>query len=143
MRNRSRARELALQILYQIDLRGDEIVEDLDSILASTGKSGRVVEFAREVITGVIARQEEIDARISDAAEHWHLMRMAVVDRNVMRLAVYEMLERDDIPPKVSINEAIELGKKYSTEQSGAFINGILDRIRIGLEAEAAGRQEG
>jgi transcription antitermination factor NusB len=134
MRKRTRARELALQILYQADLRGDEVLDDLSRLLEESGKGEDVREFARELVVGTRGRTEDLDRMISEVAEHWDVRRMATVDRNIIRMAVFEMLERDDIPRKVSINEAIELGKKYSTQQSGAFINGILDRIRRGLE---------
>jgi len=136
MRKRTRARELALQILYQIDLRGEEIRDGLEFVLARADKPPDVQAFARELIEGTDAIRADLDERIAAVAEHWDVRRMAVIDRNILRMAVYEMLERDDIPRKVSINEAIELGKKYSTKQSGAFINGILDRIRKGLDGE-------
>ncbi len=134
MRKRTRARELALQILYQIDVRGDEVLDELDSILAASGKSPDVTDFCRELVRGTMEHREEADRRITEVAEHWDIGRMAILDRNILRMAVYELTERPDIPPKVSINEAIELGKKFSTEHSGAFVNGILDRIRRSLE---------
>jgi transcription antitermination factor NusB len=130
MRNRTRARETALQILYQVDLRGDALLDELDELLLSDEGTEESTEFARGLVTGAIEARERSDRLITEAAEHWDISRMAVVDRNILRLAVYEIICRQDIPPKVSINEAIELGKKYSTEQSGSFINGILDRIR-------------
>ena len=136
MRKRSRARELALQILFQYDLRGDEILEDLDGILVRSGKAPDVTGFARDLVTGTAKIGEDIDKEIASVAEHWDVRRMATIDRNIIRMAVFEMRERSDIPSKVSINEAIELGKKYSTAQSGAFINGILDRIRRVLDSE-------
>lgn len=136
MRKRTRGRELALQILYQYDLRGEEVLEDLDGMLAESGKSEATREFARQIVLGTVSMWEEAGRWISDAASHWDISRMAVIDRNILRLSVFEMSRRPDIPQKVSINEAIELGKKYSTGQSGAFINGILDRIRRGLETE-------
>jgi transcription antitermination factor NusB len=140
MRKRTRARELALQVLFQIDLRGDEIVEDIDEVLLASEKPEDVRLFARELVLGTATGRSDYDRRISEVAEHWDISRMAVIDRNIMRLAVHEMIERDDIPPKVTINEAIELAKKYSTENSGAFVNGILDRIRRSL---ADGDEEG
>lgn len=146
MRRRSRAREIALQVLYQLDLRGPEVLDEIDGILGESGEPPDVAAFARDLVTGTADRREETDRRISAVAEHWDIDRMAVVDRNVLRMAVFEMLAREDIPPKVTINEAIELGKKYSTEQSGAFINGILDRIRRILAEErraAAGPGQG
>ncbi|MCU0727794.1 MAG: transcription antitermination factor NusB [Planctomycetes bacterium] len=130
MRRRTRARELALQILYQVDVRGPEILEDLDSLLAAVEAPDEVRQFARDLVTGTCGSREEADRLISEVAEHWDIGRMAIVDRNVLRLAVHEMLHCRDVPVKVAINEAIELGKRYSTGNSGAFINGILDRIR-------------
>ena len=86
------------------------------------------------LVTGVLDTRPEIDAIIQRYATNWRLSRMSGVDRNVMRIAVYEMLNCSDIPPKVSINEAIDVGKKFGTDESGAFINGIMDRIRLALE---------
>lgn len=130
MRKRTRARELALQLLYQIDVRGEDLLDDLDDLLLDTGKEEEVRAFAKELVLGTVEHREECDRHIKDVAEHWDIRRMATVDRNILRLAVFEMTSRDDIPEKVSINEAIELGKKYSTGNSGAFVNGILDKIR-------------
>jgi len=136
MRKRTRARELALQILYQIDLRGNEVRDDLERILIRSGKARDVTEFARDLVVGTADMSEEADRLIASVAEHWDVRRMAAIDRNILRMAVFEMSRRPDIPAKVSINEAIELGKKYSTAQSGAFINGILDRIRRQLDRD-------
>ena len=134
MRNRTRARELALQILYQVDVRKDELRDDIDALFLDTEEPEDVVQFARLLVDGTLASREEADALITEVAEHWDIRRMAAVDRNILRLAIHEMTSRPDIPEKVSINEAIELGKKFSTEQSGSFINGILDRIRRQIE---------
>ena len=87
-------------------------------------------------MAGVAAHQEELDALIARYSEHWRLERMALVDRNLLRLATFELLYRDDIPAKVVINEAVELAKRYGTEESGAFVNGLLDRIRLALGRE-------
>lgn len=131
MRKRTRAREIALQLLYQVDARGPEGLEEMEDYLArETGSAEDVRTFARRLVEGTIAAQERIDAILSKAAQNWKLNRMALVDRNILRMAVFEMLELDEVPPKVAINEAIELGKRYSTQQSGSFINGVLDRIR-------------
>ena len=136
MRKRTRARELALQILYQIDLRGLELVEELDDLLLRSDEADDVRDFARVLVLGTVGALADSDERIAAVAEHWDIGRMATIDRNILRMAVFEMLSRPDIPSKVSINEAIDLGKKYSTENSGSFINGILDRIRSRIEAE-------
>lgn len=148
MRRRTRAREAAVQFLYQIDLREGETAgglaavdpgtwkADLDTFLSDALRDGLLPDedskdFARRLVEGTSSRCEEIDTLLRSVARNWDLRRMAVVDRNVLRMAVYELLHCTDIPPKVTINEAIEIGKKFSTANSGAFINGILDRIRL------------
>lgn len=131
MRKRTRARELCLQLLYQVDLRGDEAIEDAADFLATEAPDEPEIHaFARQLLDGTLEMKSEIDAIIGAAAQNWNMRRMAVVDRNILRMAVYEMVYAKDIPAKVSINEAIELGKRFSTQQSGSFINGILDCIR-------------
>jgi transcription antitermination factor NusB len=131
VRKRTRARELALQLLYQVDARGDEVLEQAGEFLDVQSEGDEeVCRFARELLDGTLEQRGAIDEIISGAAQNWHLTRMAIIDRNILRMAVFEMLHVPDIPAKVSINEAIELGKRYSTQQSGSFINGILDRIR-------------
>lgn len=130
MRKRTRARELALQALYLLDLRGAEVLGDVDALLDDGTSEPDVRRFARELVDGCWARRDELDETIAKVAENWDIHRMAVVDRNVLRLATYELLFLDDVPPKVSINEAIDLAKRYSTTDSGGFVNGILDRIR-------------
>ncbi len=143
MRKRTRAREVALQLLTLVDTRGDESLRDIDDTLGMLYKLDRngeirtqknidedMLQFARKLVEGSREMRADIDKIIGNAAQNWHLSRMAILDRNILRMAVNEMLHVDDIPAKVSINEAIELGKRYSTQHSGAFINGILDRIR-------------
>ena len=130
IRKRTRARELALQFLYQWDQRGDETIEDLQRFLTNGDSDPDVQEFARKLIRGVIGNVADVDKKIVEVAENWDIHRMAVVDRNVLRLATYELVFLPDIPPKVSITEAIDLAKKFSTAESGAFVNGILDKIR-------------
>jgi len=88
-----------------------------------------LVDFARDLVLGCWKHREELDSRIAVVAENWEIHRMAVIDRNILRMATYEILHCPDIPPKVSINEAIELAKRFSTADSGAFVNGVLDRI--------------
>ena len=131
MRKRTRSRELALQLLYQIDARGDDIMATMDQFFEGEEANDEEVRaFARELVNGTRGATDEIDEILTAAAENWRLNRMALVDRNILRMAVFEMLHIDEIPSKVTINEAIELGKRFSTKQSGSFINGILDRIR-------------
>ncbi len=134
MRKRTRARELALQALYQLDLRGAEVLGDIERFLSEREAEPEVRAFARLLIDGCWQHLAELDAAIAAVAENWDIRRMAVVDRNVLRLASFELLFLDDVPPKVSINEAIDLAKRFSTADSGAFVNGILDRIRSQAE---------
>ncbi len=134
MKARRKAREIALTFLYQWDVRGEEILPEMDTILIRDRRSTEVADYVKLLVNGVIAENAEIDERISAAAEHWSLHRMALVDRNIIRMAIWEMAWRtDDIPAKVAINEAIEMAKRFSTEQSGAFVNGVLDRVRRNL----------
>ncbi len=133
MRRRSQARELAVQFLYQLDLRGDDIADTLGEFVEGETEDKDIRDFAIRLATGTRRTQEDTDRCLREVARNWGLNRMAVLDRNVLRMAVFELLHCPDIPPKVTINEAIEIGKKYSTANSGAFINGILDRVRLDL----------
>jgi len=130
---RTRARERALQALYQIDVAAEGIDEALSAFWRSFEPVEREVrELAEALVRGVAAHRREVDDAIEEASSNWRLDRMARVDRNVLRLAVYELL-RTEVPVKVVINEAIELGKKFGSENSGAFVNGVLDRVAAGL----------
>ena len=130
MRKRTKAREYALQLLYKYDI--DKVMlTDLESFWQSLDEENQEVkDFTRDIVLGAIQHLAEIDKKISSFAEHWVLRRMAVVDRNVLRLGSFELLYVKDIPAKVSINEAVDLAKKYSGDESGKFVNGILDRIK-------------
>ena len=130
MKKRTRSRELALQFLYQVDVRGDGSGSDVEAFLADEERDRSTVEFARELIQGTLDNRDRIDECIRSVVQNWDLARMAMVDRNVLRLATFELVFREDIPPKVSINEAIELGKRFSTQNSGGFINGVLDKVK-------------
>ncbi|MEQ1891595.1 MAG: transcription antitermination factor NusB [Planctomycetota bacterium] len=130
MKKRTRARELALQFLYQVDLRGRQILPEAKDFFRAEEEDKTAREFAAQLVDGVIEHADEIDTVIKDVAENWEIARMAVIDRNVLRMATYELLHCADIPPKVAINEAIELGKRFSTQNSGKFINGVLDKIK-------------
>ena len=155
MGRRREARERAVQFLFQHDLNPPSDLEEAlahfwqsqrAAVLAEDkGKAtwGQPVElppataadaevrlFAEPLIRGTLACRDEIDAKIRQYARNWDLHRMAVVDRNVLRLAIYEMLHRQDIPPVVSINEAVDIAKRFSTPESGKFVNGILDKVR-------------
>ena len=158
MGKRREARERAVQFLFQYDLNPPEKLDEaLDhfwnsqrtaAIAEDKGDStwGQKVElpaptteeaairlFADPLIRGALEHRSEADACIIQHAQNWDLPRIAAVDRNILRLAIYEMLHRDDIPPVVSINEAVDIAKKFSTEDSGKFVNGILDKVKGGL----------
>jgi len=128
VKKRTRARELALQFLYQHDLVSLP-VEKADDFLRDEEKDVETRRFAKRLLEGTLEHRDELDAVIQSVAQNWNISRMAVIDRNVLRLATHELMHCTDIPPKVAINEAIEIGKRYSTQNSGAFINGILDKI--------------
>lgn len=134
--SRSHCREWALQFLYQAEFCGERRPEDITFFWRHFQKRETVPPYLQELVTGVATHQEELDALIARYSEHWRLERMTVVDRNLLRLAIYELLYQLQIPPKVVINEAVEMAKRYGTEASGAFVNGLLDRIR-----EAVGRE--
>jgi N utilization substance protein B len=129
VKKRTRSRELALQFLYQLDLRGAELLGEAREFVRGEERDAETARFALQLVEGTHAAREELDREIQAVAQNWSIGRMAVIDRNVLRLASYELLHCPDVPPKVAINEAIELGKRYSTQNSGAFINGILDKI--------------
>lgn len=130
MKKRSRGRELALQLLYQLDQRGADTLELAEEFLRDEEQDRESRAFALRLFQGTHDETEKLDGIIRAVAQNWEIKRMAVIDRNVLRLATYELLHCKDVPPKVAINEAIELGKRYSTSNSGAFINGILDKIK-------------
>lgn len=139
MRKRTQARQITLQVLYQMDLTGESCREALDNFWLREEErviDAEVKNFAAELVKGVKDNLAKIDKNIASYATNWQIKRMAVVDRNILRMGCYELLFRDDIPPKVSINEAVELAKKYSDAESGKFVNGILDKIRIEIEKE-------
>ncbi len=129
MKKRTRARELALQFLYQLDLRGESLYPEAREFIAAEERDAETTRFALRLVQGTHENRADIDQMVQAVAQNWNISRMAVVDRNVLRLATYELIHCPDVPPKVAINEAIELGKRYSTQNSGAFINGILDKI--------------
>jgi len=127
---RRQAREYALQILFRIDFTEKKINKgDFEEFWSDKKESRDVKEFTEKLVRGTLDRLDEIDGMIERVAENWLLKRMAAVDRNILRFAVYEILYRDDIPSAVTINEAIEIAKKYSSTEAAAFLNGVLDKL--------------
>jgi transcription antitermination protein NusB len=140
MGTRRNSREVALQFLYQEDFTlgpdqpyGYDLGErfELFCTLFQVNKKAR--SYAIELLQGISSNLEHLDLLISEAATNWRLARIAPTDRNLLRIAVYEMLERDDVPPQVAINEAVEIAKRFAGEDSPKFINGVLDAVRSKL----------
>lgn len=129
MQGKRRARELALQLLYQIDVTADGTTPRIDELLSSTIERDEYAEF---LARGCVEKKKELDSQIAEWSENWDLGRMAVIDRNVLRIGVFELLFCDDIPPKVAIDEAIEVAKAYGDADSPGFVNGVLDGIYKG-----------
>ena len=132
MRKRTRARECALKILYQVNITKDSSKDIFKSFWQNLEKDTDkdLRDFVSTLVNGVIDNLERVDKEVISFAKNWQMHRMAVIDRNVLRLATFELLFIEDIPRKVSINEAIELAKKYGDKDSGKFVNGILDKIK-------------
>jgi len=123
-----------MQALFYMDINQQYSQEMLELFCTTFMPSKTFPLFFTRLVDGVLKTQSQIDTIIDHFSNNWKMDRMSYVDRNVMRIAVFEMLFCPDIPPKVSINEAIEVGKKFGTEESGAFINGILDSVRLAIE---------
>lgn len=142
MGKRRRARELTLQFLYQYDVMNESspdsrVLEESLSFFWDRGgfnADSEVKEFSSVLINGCCANLEQLDEVIARYSEHWRLSRISKIDKNILRIAIYEILYLSDIPSAVTINEAIELGKTYGTEESGSFVNGILDKIKADRE---------
>jgi N utilization substance protein B len=127
---RRKSRESALQVLYQLDITKQEGPKAITQWEAHFSSSEGNDAFAERIVLGVLDHAREIDQLIERFSENWRLDRMSFVDRNILRMAIFELLYCNEIPPKVTLNEAIDLGKRYGSEDSGSFINGILDRIQ-------------
>jgi len=129
VKERRKARELTLEALYRYEITNEEPGEILKDIFARSHLPSSVKQFTKELMLETTGKIDELDQIISQVADNWKLDRIAIIDKNILRSAICEILYFPDIPPKVSINEAIEIAKKYSTEESGRFVNGILDKV--------------
>ncbi len=130
MRKRTLARECALKILYRIEISKDSMEDSVKDFWSREEVEKEVRDFANSIVKGTCKELSRIDGFISKYADNWDIKRIAVIDKNILRMGIYEIVYREDIPPKVSINEAIELAKKYGDVDSGKFVNGILDKVR-------------
>ena len=127
---RRKSREFALQVLYQLDITKQDVIKTLAQFQDHFSGNEERDDFMERLVLGVLEHCQEIDRLIEKYSENWRLVRMNIVDRTILRMAIFELLYCEEIPPKVTLNEAIELGKRYGSEDSGSFINGILDRIQ-------------
>lgn len=132
---RRKSREIALQCLYQVD-QGGETEDAVEIIRSHFEVNDRSVPYVRELVEGINTHLDELDGILNKYSRHWRVNRMAVIDRNLLRIAAYEMLYKDEVPGSVAINEAVEIAKRYSSDDSAAFINGILDAVLEGIRRE-------
>jgi N utilization substance protein B len=142
MGTRRAGRELALQALYQLDVAGDDEAErDLGLFWSHFAPGGEVREFARQLVEGVRAQRLRIDALIAETARHWRLPRFSRVDLSLLRLATFELSTSPDVPASVTINEAVEIARHFGSEDSAAFVNGVLDAIATTLGVKGEGKR--
>jgi transcription antitermination protein NusB len=137
MASRRKSRELALQMLFQWEVGAHSPEKVMSTFLKANTANAEVKEFARGLFEGTVQHVDSIDPLLRRHAEHWKLERMAAVDRNVLRLALYELLHHPETPPAVVINEALELARRFSAAESVEFVNGVLDAVRKGLPQAA------
>lgn len=142
MKRREQARRIAMQAMYMLDLCGEDWSPKAVEFVRESTRDPEIYLFARELAEAAWAWRDQADDLIERAAEHWHIDRMAVLDRNILRLATWEIARRDDIPDRVSLDQAIELAKTFGAAESGGFVNGVLDHVlrivRQNREAEEA-----
>jgi len=142
MGQRRKARESALQILYQLEFDESGAREAVDSFWRKKKAPAETKDYCRLLVEGILADRGEIDEAIQSISEHWRIARMALVDRNILRLAAFELLRAEPIAPAIVINEAIEIAKKYSGPEAATFVNGILDALRKKIQAKAKPERE-
>ncbi len=143
MGKRRKARESTLQILFQLEFNNSQPEKAIKQYWKYRRASQEIKSYSDLLVEGILSHQEEIDTLIQSVSEHWRLARMAVVDRNILRIAVFELLYEKNIAPAIIINEAIEIAKKYSNEEGAMFVNGLLDAVRKELEPDDKSDKEG
>ena len=129
MQERRKAREFVVQVSYAHEIQDDNLDQTFDLLAETSELSHELLKFARQLLHGVVAHRQEFDELISKKSKNWDLKRIALIDRLILRMALTEFFYFKDIPPKVSISEAIEIAKVFSTDESSSFVNGILDAI--------------
>ena len=140
---RRKARESALQVLFQLEFVNLNVDRGISQFWEGKKTVESIKEYSTHLVKGIDSHKEEIDELIQSISDHWRMSRMAVVDRNILRIAVFELLYEKDIAPAVVINEAIEIAKKYSSDDAASFINGILDAVRKKLEIDGKIQRKG
>jgi N utilization substance protein B len=141
--SRREGRELAVQALYQLEVTGDEAGADLGHFWQQFPTSDTARDFAMSLVEGVRRERRRIDTLLAGAAEHWRVPRLSKVDASVLRVAIYELLSCPDVPTRVSIDEAIEIARRFGTGDSAAFVNGVLDRVADDLGVKGRGDNAG
>jgi N utilization substance protein B len=142
MGKRRKARESTLQILFQLEFNDLQPEKTIQHYWLNRKASKEAKEYSHWLVNGILTHKEKIDSVIQSVSEHWRIARMAVVDRNILRMAVYELLFEENIAPAIIINEAIEIAKKYSSDEAATFVNGILDAIRKKSESDKKAAKE-
>ena len=142
MGSRRKARECALQLLYRLDIGGGQPDDIPEFYWNESDADSDAQSYAQELYRGILTLRDELDAKIASSSAHWKMSRMAAVDKNILRIATYELRERDDIPIRVVLNEAVEIAKRYGSAESGAFVNGILDALARALRPGEAIKEE-
>lgn len=142
MGKRRKARESALQILYQLEFDDSQVDQAIDLFWQKKKAPEETKEYSRWLVKGILSHEKEVDEAIQFISEHWRISRMAVVDRNILRLAAFELLHAESIAPAIIINEAIEIAKKFSSPEAATFVNGILDALRKKIQAEKRPSEE-
>jgi N utilization substance protein B len=134
MGQRRKAREETLRILFRLEFENTQAEKTLNQYWENKKASEEIKEYSNWLVNGIISNQSKIDNIIQQVSEHWRISRMALVDRNILRMAVFELLYEENIAPAIVINEAIEIAKKYSGDEAATFVNGVLDAIRKSLK---------
>ncbi len=138
MGRRRKARESALQILFQREFNTANVEKTISQFWEERRASEEIKEYSAWLVKGILSHQKKIDSLIQSISNHWRISRMAVVDLNILRIAVFELLFEPQVAPAIVINEAIEIAKKYSTEEAASFVNGILDGVRKEIEKSSS-----
>jgi len=138
MGKRRGARELTLKFLYQIELNSEGFEDQIKDFLQRSSSQPEVKDYMEGLVATIFRKKESIDGILEKCSDNWSLQRMTVIDRNILRIATCELMDRPDIPPKVAIDEAVEIAKKYGSEDSPDFINGVLDRVNKEVRGEPA-----